>query len=165
MREIIKVYEISLAPTKKTKILGKAERMLFVLVKRLFPDLEVYKNFKHPDLLWKNVDDGKPKKYARRMELDLFCPALSLAFEYQGEQHFDKHFYPKNYEIQKQKDEQKKQMALSAGITLIQIPFWWDGKLDSLCATIEKHKPGSIRIRYNGVPMSEKLEITRTSWY
>jgi hypothetical protein len=32
-------------------------------------------------------------------------------------------------------------MCERRGITLIEIPFWWDGKVDSLIATIHEARP------------------------
>ena len=38
-------------------------------------------------------------------------------------------------------DVTKKEMAKNKGITLLEIPFWWDKKIDSLAATIYMHRP------------------------
>jgi hypothetical protein len=37
-------------------------------------------------------------------------------------------------------DERKKLLADELGITLIQIPFWWDKSQSSLVATIQQHR-------------------------
>lgn len=50
------------------------ETLLFQLVSRLFPGLEVLRHH-HPEWL-----EG--------LELDIFLPSINLAFEYQGQQHF-----------------------------------------------------------------------------
>jgi hypothetical protein len=65
----------------------------------LFPS-DIYEDYKHPQL-FHNVT-------GRNMELDIYIPDLSLAFEYQGEQHF-KNIYPlvdQQVHIQRDKDKQ-----------------------------------------------------------
>ncbi len=39
------------------------------------------------------------------------------------------------------KDQEKKNQCKLAGITLIQIPYWWDHTLESLVASIQKERP------------------------
>ena len=60
------------------------------------------------------------------MQLDLFIPKLNLAFEYQGQQHFQDVFFfgiTRQYII---RDELKKKYCEENEITLIDIPYWWD---------------------------------------
>src|SRR5690348_13650722 len=78
------------------------------------------------------------------MELDIFIPSLNLAFEHQvkcivlfeslsyisKERH---HYLNAEYsqvplEAVRQQDEVKKQLAKEQGITLVTVPFWWDGR-------------------------------------
>jgi hypothetical protein len=88
------------------------------------------------------------------LNLKIFIPSLSLAFEYQGETHyFSTHTYGSAHTRQK-KDEIKKNFAKKLGITLIDIPFWWNKSANSLAATIhyrrmdllDKPKEGVLRI-------------------
>jgi len=58
------------------------------------------------------------------MELDLFCPSLALAFEYQGPQHYGELPQFTNKEMRKNMDEAKKGICERLGITLIDIPYW-----------------------------------------
>jgi len=73
-----------------------------------------------PDML-KNSVTGK------NLELDLYNDELKLAIEYNGEQHYK--FCPrihKNYEhfqTQKYRDEMKKMLCQTNGITLIEVPY------------------------------------------
>tara|TARA_Y100000114_G_scaffold155310_1_gene179152 strand:+ start:2895 stop:3824 length:930 start_codon:yes stop_codon:yes gene_type:complete len=62
------------------------------------------------------------------LELDCFCEELSLAFEYQGAQHYEpiKFFGgEERFTTQKQRDEQKKKICQDRGVTLIEV----DGRI------------------------------------
>jgi hypothetical protein len=72
---------------------------------------------------------------------------LSLAFEYHGEHHYNRHFLYGSPEEQKQKDLEKKAACQLLSITLVEVPFWWDGLPQSLCATIKKQRPGDRPVR------------------
>lgn len=41
----------------------------------------------------------------------------------------------------KEKDVEKRQACEQAGITLIEIPYWWDGQRDTLIKLIQKQVP------------------------
>ena len=58
------------------KISFKSQNFLFHCVMKLFPNLELKTDYKHPDLLF--------QKSSSRMELDIFIPSCNLALEYQG---------------------------------------------------------------------------------
>jgi hypothetical protein len=57
---------------------GKTQNMIEDIVKRLFPGLEIYSNYRKFDWL---KDKGK-------LEIDIWIPFLKLAIEYDGAQHF-----------------------------------------------------------------------------
>ena len=60
------------------------------------------------------------------LKLDIFLPKLSLAFEYQGHQHYN-HFLPAHkLTNQIERDQEKRDICKEKGITLIEIPYWWD---------------------------------------
>ena len=70
------------------------------------------------------------------MELDIYMPEFDLAFEYQGQQHYtDISFFgtQRNYN---DRDVIKRDICASHGITLIEVPYWWNGQVASLAATI-----------------------------
>ena len=56
-----------------------------------------------------------------RMELDGYCEKLELAFEYNGEQHYQKNFFSQNHSLQNRKndDELKKQLCQQKGVLLV----------------------------------------------
>ncbi len=58
----------------------KSQHLLRDLVKQFLPYNEIYVNFHHDDLVFSHSN--------RFMELDIFLPQLSLAFEFQGQQHY-----------------------------------------------------------------------------
>jgi hypothetical protein len=62
------------------------------------------------------------------MQLDICIPEVNLGFEYQGEQHYQYHYLYGSAEAQQLRDKEKIEAFRSAGITVIEIPFWWDGK-------------------------------------
>ncbi len=43
--------------------------------------------------------------------------------------------------LQKQNDVEKKKLCLERGITLIEVPYWWDQQTKSLVATIRDQRP------------------------
>jgi len=78
------------------------------------------------------------------VEFDIFIPKLSLAFEYQGEQHY-KDFFNVESNIQKKRDEEKRQLCKSNEITLISVPFWWSLSEAELWSTISKYRPDLVK--------------------
>ncbi len=58
-----------------------------------------------------------------------------------GIQHYTTHYLFGDHKLQQQRDIEKRQICQQAGITLIDIPYWWDHKLASLMATIHKIRP------------------------
>ena len=64
------------------------------------------------------------------LQLDVFVSSLNLAFEYQGEQHFEQRFLFKPLIKQQETDQEKRIACSENGITLIEIPYWWDRSLD-----------------------------------
>jgi hypothetical protein len=119
--------------------IGKVQIAMMRCVKLLFPEYSkaILYNYKHPDLQCKDT------KYS--LELDVYIPTLSLALEYQGIQHYtDTALFGPQLSLQQLKDQQKKQLAVTKGITLIDVPYWWDRSKDSLAATIMLHRPGIV---------------------
>ena len=104
--------------TKKT-----TQRLLFSFSQKIYPSLLIFENYFHP------------KGY---FELDIFIPALQLALEYQGEQHYDD--MPaafSGFELLQKRDEEKEKLAKDHSIKIIYIPYWWDQSLSTLQSSLQ----------------------------
>lgn len=135
-----------------------SQRILKLRVQEIFPNtgicatLEVdlavvHEDYLHPEL---QFDSG------HGMQLDLFIPKLSLAFEYQGEQHFQNlnSFAP--LALYSERDKQKRKACKGHGITLVEVPYWWDFGKDSLVATIHELRPDIFPNSGPGKPISSQ---------
>jgi len=118
-----------LSARKDNKSLSKAQHYLYHHVGHLFPHATIHTNYRHPRLHFAGSQ--------RTMELDLYLPELALCFEYHGEQHYQWRFHNGSLiPLLKKEDEEKRKASVLCGLTMITIPFWWDGCQDSLIATI-----------------------------
>lgn len=106
----------------------KAQSNLHSILSSLYPKEDIHVEFKHPEAFHSS---GKP------MELDLYIPSLGIAFEYQGQQHYQKSIFGDKGE-QQIRDSEKKEACKKAGITLIEVPYWWDGTEEDLRKFIEE---------------------------
>lgn len=61
------------------------------------------------------------------LQLDIWIPKYKLGFEYHGEQHFLSMFN-QDMSLQYARDKHRRQICYQMGITLIEIPYWWDLK-------------------------------------
>jgi len=105
------------------------------MLRNLIPDLVL--NYKHPKLLY--------YLFNKTMEFDFWSSSLNLAIEYQGEQHYMQSTLSKSREIQLQLDEEKRQTCEQFGVSLVAIPYWWNGTLESLIDSICKVRPDIFR--------------------
>jgi hypothetical protein len=116
------------------------------MVQELFSGHDVKLDFIHREI-----------KFSRShtpMQLDIYIPSLSLAFEYQGEQHYFTHYLFGSPDIQQQRDVEKQQTCKAAGITLVHIPYWWDKEKSSLVATIRHHRSDLLQAEIlDGTPI------------
>lgn len=89
------------------------------------PDVEIQEEYKL-----------SARSERQKMEVDIWLPELQLAIEYQGEQHyhnleniFGQHGCSVAYRA---RDIEKMLTCTEMGITMAEIPYWWDRSQDSL---------------------------------
>ena len=110
--------------SKKSK-----QRILYLQIQKLLKNYYMIENYRSPLILSIETD--------REFELDIFIPSLNVAFEYQGQQHYDdiaSGFSP--YEYYHSCDLLKKQLSIDQKLNFIEIPYWWNGSLSTLFSTI-----------------------------
>jgi len=114
-----------------------AQRWLAVTLRKIFSQvfqdqIVIHEDYKHPFIRFPETNFP--------MEFDVFVPSLSLAFEYQGQHHFNDVFgLAKTYEL---RDAQKRRACFSAGITFIEIRYdEWDGNAEWLKNEIKTQRP------------------------
>jgi len=71
-------------------------------------------------------------------ELDIFVPHYSLAFEYQGMQHFTERVCMGGIEMWANRDDVKRVECLREGISLFQVPFWSEFKQVEMHISIDR---------------------------
>jgi hypothetical protein len=87
------------------------------------------------------------------IRLDVFVPTHYLALEYQGEQHYmDVYSMGPQWQYL-ERNAEKRTICMDKGITIIEIPYWWDKKKESLVATIHQHRPDLIKDPGIGIPI------------
>eukprot|EP01124_Arcella_intermedia_P023473 TRINITY_DN3740_c0_g5_i1.p1 TRINITY_DN3740_c0_g5~~TRINITY_DN3740_c0_g5_i1.p1 ORF type:complete len:451 (-),score=106.92 TRINITY_DN3740_c0_g5_i1:69-1256(-) len=115
------------------------QRWLKVILQQILPENTlIIEDYLHPELKWE--EDSRYK-----MELDLWVPKFQMALEYQGEHHY--HDLCSAYgpsgtmSFYQSRDWKKKESCYQGGITLIPIPYWWDGTKESLASTLFQIRP------------------------
>ncbi len=68
-------------PYYYASVVAKSQHQLYNTLRNLLPHLDVYHNYKHPDVYSSDT--------TKRLELDVYIPSLGLGFEYQGKQHYE----------------------------------------------------------------------------
>eukprot|EP01125_Pyxidicula_operculata_P008714 TRINITY_DN2898_c0_g1_i2.p1 TRINITY_DN2898_c0_g1~~TRINITY_DN2898_c0_g1_i2.p1 ORF type:complete len:500 (+),score=101.11 TRINITY_DN2898_c0_g1_i2:1710-3209(+) len=132
-----------------------SQRWLLTCLKKLFPNHKIYEDFAfdgyHDPLeniktTETSTSPSTSSTLLRTLEYDIWIPTLSLAFEYQGEQHYSTVIPWSTNADYTSRDKLKIKLSSERKITLIQIPFWWDRKVSSLSLTITQYRPDLIPI-------------------
>ena len=90
-----------------------SQRILFITLKKLFPNEEVIEEF-----LFETGSDS--------VEFDIFIPSLRLAFEFQGAHHYHDTPCFGPAEMYMARDDVKKEFCKSNEINLVIVPYWWE---------------------------------------
>ena len=117
------------------------QRLLFSFLHQIYSSSLLIENYRHPHISqsFSNIP----------MEFDVFIPSLSLAFEYQGEHHFNEIPAVFSYlDDHSSRDQAKCELAKTCKIHLIVIPYWWDQSFSSLISSITKYSPNLIFVSY-----------------
>eukprot|EP01125_Pyxidicula_operculata_P010418 TRINITY_DN3427_c0_g1_i2.p1 TRINITY_DN3427_c0_g1~~TRINITY_DN3427_c0_g1_i2.p1 ORF type:complete len:219 (+),score=22.17 TRINITY_DN3427_c0_g1_i2:212-868(+) len=138
-----------------------SQRWLLLCLKKLFPQtIEIVEDYiyehKSNDLSPIKVTDNNPPDVITprpsKFEFDIWIPSLKLAFEYQGEHHYSP--LPtflaaaNDVDVYARRDQSKRDVCILENITLIEVPFWWDGTKESLGALII-HKRDDLLVDYD----------------
>jgi len=129
-----------------TKFQEKSKRSiqwsLFKVVKEVLPPhVDLHENYLHPFLTF--ISSGCT------MNFDIYAPSLSLAIEYQGSQHYYSTQLYGNAANYKMRDQNKRKSCKMAGITLIEVPYWWQYDKESVVSTLHAFRPDIVPY-YNG---------------
>eukprot|EP01027_Heterolobosea_sp_BB2_P018918 GEZU01026579.1.p1 GENE.GEZU01026579.1~~GEZU01026579.1.p1 ORF type:complete len:601 (+),score=135.41 GEZU01026579.1:14-1816(+) len=114
----------------------QTQRWLRTSVDRIFPNTEVIEDFQHETVLFGNSN--------LPLELDIYIPSFSLALDYNGQQHYKESYIFGPYHNYQHLDAEKVHICKKMGITLINVPSWWDRTVASLAATIHQARPDLI---------------------
>lgn len=109
-----------------------SQRHMFICIKKLFPHVEVVEEYLHQEL---------SRISGRSIEIDTFIPKLNIGFEYQGKHHYEDSPMIGSLDMYQQRDTEKYSLCKEYNISLILIPYWWDGYEESLKEFIKQVIP------------------------
>jgi len=109
---------------------------LYKIIKQIFPpNIEVIEEYSHP---WMKFATGCP------MMLDIYVTSFKLVFEYHGYQHYNSHFLFGDAKSCKERADERHTACESMGITLIEVPYWWQRDTESVVASLRKFRPDIV---------------------
>jgi len=106
------------------------QRWLSAILVDLFPEEIMLTDYYH-----------RAGETATGFELDIFFPQLHLAFEYQGVQHYEQLPVYGTLGERVARDADKSAQCKAQGISLIEVPFWWNKKRPELLAALLAQRP------------------------
>lgn len=147
---------------RKDRKMSRGHAALFHILQRLAPNETVVTEY----------------HIGERLMLDIYCPALKLAIEFHGRQHFYyvEHFHGdmNGFEESVKRDERKEELCKEQGITLV--AFRYNDNLDEdvvlerLLDAIRSSKPPTkppvdpTKSRYKGNPYYEAQKQRQREW-
>eukprot|EP00026_Physarum_polycephalum_P002429 Phypoly_transcript_02435.p1 GENE.Phypoly_transcript_02435~~Phypoly_transcript_02435.p1 ORF type:complete len:884 (+),score=75.70 Phypoly_transcript_02435:120-2771(+) len=110
------------------------ESLLYRVLKDIFPGEIVQQNVR------KELNVVYPT--GGYMEFDMWIPKYDLCFEFQDSHHYTTTWYYQATKTQIQKkDKTKKEAAQKLGMTLVHVPYWWDGSQLGVVSSIVFLRP------------------------
>lgn len=146
-------WDLSVFGSRGKKKAG--QRWLKMKIKELLPGTVIIEDFLHPDLNWDDSD--------RKMELDLWIPQYGIGIEFQGEQHYTHvDVFGPSTGAYWERDILKNNLCATQGITLVVIPYWWDGEIASLSATLYQTRPDVFPVSdANPIPREKPISLAK----
>lgn len=125
---------------------------------RLFFEIVFGKSFPSVRPEW-NINPWTNKN----LELDGYCKEINIAFEYDGEHHYqinslDKNSKKRDFIYQQFKDEQKKKNCLKNNVQLINIPFLSRHYINDVDVFIKNIEMSALQIGLEIKPTKEQIE-------
>lgn len=115
------------------------QRRLLAVVRSLFPDAIVLEEAILELEKAEVVDSESPDQM--RMTFDIFLPNLRLALEYQGAQHYADTAVFGPSQLYQERDSAKRLVCAQRGVTMVEVPYWWDGRTEPLARTLRALRP------------------------
>lgn len=115
------------------------QRRLLAAVRSLFPDAIVLEEAILELEKAEVVDSESPDQM--RMTFDIFLPNLRLALEYQGAQHYADTAVFGPSQLYQERDSAKRLVCAQRGVTMVEVPYWWDGRTEPLARTLRALRP------------------------
>eukprot|EP00026_Physarum_polycephalum_P000339 Phypoly_transcript_00339.p1 GENE.Phypoly_transcript_00339~~Phypoly_transcript_00339.p1 ORF type:complete len:1688 (+),score=210.60 Phypoly_transcript_00339:78-5141(+) len=111
------------------------------VVRSLFPNVRMTPNARKQA----NIPNPQTGYY---VELDLFLPDLDLCFEFQDNYHYLTSWYSHvPLATTREKDDYKRESVRMRHVTIVSVPFWWDGSENSLSALVHFYRPDLLSPR------------------
>eukprot|EP00026_Physarum_polycephalum_P003695 Phypoly_transcript_03709.p1 GENE.Phypoly_transcript_03709~~Phypoly_transcript_03709.p1 ORF type:complete len:736 (+),score=66.77 Phypoly_transcript_03709:154-2361(+) len=114
-----------------------ADHLKNVLIK-LFPEYNILSNVRRGSNIFSYKNTC--------LELDFVVSGCNLAFEYQDPSHYVTTNVHRSLSTIQELDNLKPSVLAHRGDTLITVPFWWDGRDDSLVSTIRSVRPDLLKL-------------------
>eukprot|EP01127_Copromyxa_protea_P003215 TRINITY_DN13067_c0_g1_i1.p1 TRINITY_DN13067_c0_g1~~TRINITY_DN13067_c0_g1_i1.p1 ORF type:complete len:533 (+),score=50.42 TRINITY_DN13067_c0_g1_i1:221-1600(+) len=115
-----------------------AQWILFQMVSSLYSPDVVIEEYSHPAQGW----------LGSKMEIDIFLPERKLAFEFQGHQHYHSSSFwgqgGDSMSRRSDRDSKKRAECRRSGITLVEVPYWWDFEQHNLQALIQEANENAL---------------------